>query len=116
MGTLNNPKDGPEETLERLHNLSKAAYTVGQLEKGTQGTVHLQFTITLSVNKRLSAMKKIHSEVHWELTRSQAADRYCQKSDTRIDGPWTFGIKPLNRASAVSWDHVRDLAKKGQME
>lgn len=48
IGTLNNPKDAPEETLERLHNLSKAVYTVGQLEKGTEGTVHLQFTVTLS--------------------------------------------------------------------
>lgn len=61
-------------------------------------------------------MKKLHNEVHWELTRSKAADRYCQKSDTRIDGPWTFGIKPLNRANAADWDKIRDLAKQGKME
>jgi len=25
---------------------------------------------------------------------NNGADAYCNKEDTRIDGPWTFGVKP----------------------
>ena len=25
---------------------------------------------------------------------NNGADDYCNKEDTRVDGPWTFGIKP----------------------
>jgi len=41
FGTLNNPGDNPEEVLMTMHNQSEAAYTVGQLEKGSEGTLHL---------------------------------------------------------------------------
>ena len=40
--TLNNP----ELTLEQVHQSTSAAYTVGQLEQGANGTLHLQFVQT----------------------------------------------------------------------
>lgn len=44
IGTYNNiePADC-ESYLERWHTQAKAIYVTGQLEKGAQGTVHLQY-------------------------------------------------------------------------
>jgi len=42
-------------------------------------------------------MKKICSRSHWELARSDAASRkYVMKEDTRVEGPWEFGKRPLS--------------------
>lgn len=46
IGTLNNPHEHYgdfflADWLERVHKNSKAVYTVGQLEKGEEGTVHV---------------------------------------------------------------------------
>lgn len=38
------------------------------------------------------------------------------KEDTRVEGPWEFGKKPLNPASKTDWDQVRQLAKEGKLE
>lgn len=97
FGTLNNPGEDPQGILLSIHNKSKAIYTVGQLEKGVEGTIHLQFYVNVGKNKqRFSYMKKVNSEAHWEVVRfNKAAELYCMKEDTRLDGPWEFGEKPI---------------------
>jgi len=43
-------------------------------------------------------MKKLDSKVHWEPIKvNNGADEYCMKEDTRVEGPWEFGIKPAKR-------------------
>ncbi len=43
-------------------------------------------------------MKKLDSKVHWEPVKfNNGADDYCMKEDTRVEGPWEFGIKPARR-------------------
>ena len=45
--------------------------------------------------QRLSALKKHCSKSHFELVKfNNGADDYCNKEDTRVEGPWSFGIKP----------------------
>lgn len=61
-------------------------------------------------------MKKACREAHWEPTRSDAAEAYCQKEDSRLDGPWHFGEKPVQRNSKASWEEIRDKAKSGKLE
>jgi len=41
--TLNNPDVFAEDYLKAIHEKSGAVYTVGQLEKGENGTPHIQF-------------------------------------------------------------------------
>lgn len=72
IGTLNNPHDHYKDFmlhdwLLTVHNNSKAVYTVGQLEKGKEGTVHVQYFMCFSKEdkKRISAMKKICKHTHW---------------------------------------------------
>lgn len=45
LGTLNNPEEEPIVFLERLYTVGKATYVCGQLEKGAEGTVHIQYFI-----------------------------------------------------------------------
>jgi len=42
------------------------------------------------------------------------ASAYCLKEDTRLDGPWEFGNKPIQRNNIKDWDKVRQLAKEGK--
>lgn len=52
-----------------------------------------------------------------ELTRSDAAAEYCWKLDTRIDGTqFDLGVKPIRRNSHIEWEHVWELAKRGEIE
>lgn len=46
-------------------------------------------------------MKAVCSHSHFDLVKiNNGADTYCNKEETRVDGPWTFGIRParLNKA------------------
>jgi len=83
-----------------MFKATKADYVNGQLEKGTEGTVHLQYYVHLKeANKcRITAMKKHCQHTSWTpVTRDNGASDYCLKEDTRIEGPWEFGIKPLRQ-------------------
>ena len=42
---------------------------------------------------QLNTLKQLSKKFHWEICHSwKKALLYCSKSDTRIDGPWCFGI------------------------
>jgi len=42
-------------------------------------------------------MKKICKHTHWApVSKDNGASDYCLKQDTRIEGPWEFGLKPNN--------------------
>lgn len=43
-------------------------------------------------------MKKLCPLAHWEEAKDvQASAEYCQKEDTRVEGPWEFGVRPARR-------------------
>jgi len=102
IGTLNNPAEKypdfmGQDWLEAMYKELKAVYITGQLEKGEEGTVHLQYFINLGpkAKARLSALKKVCKHSHFEIVKKDnGASTYCQKEETRIEGPWTFGILP----------------------
>jgi len=46
----------------------------------------------------LTALKKHCKFAHFELVKiNNGADEYCNKEDTRLEGPWEFGIKPARK-------------------
>lgn len=50
-------------------------------------------------------LKKLFDKVH--LTKvevNNGAHDYCNKSESRVDGPWSFGEKPVQRNSKADWD------------
>jgi len=45
MGVLNNPTISGDNVLKNIFDTGKVKYTCGQLEKGEQGTIHVQFYV-----------------------------------------------------------------------
>lgn len=96
MGTLNNPGIPAEEFLRTVSEHAGVQFTCGQLESGLEGTEHVQFYVNLKQPQALSFVRKIDARTHWELCRSSAAsEKYVLKEDTRVEGPWEFGTRPV---------------------
>ena len=46
----------------------------------------------------MAALKKHCKRAHFELVkRDNGASDYCLKEETRLEGPWEFGIKPARK-------------------
>ena len=93
--TLNNPPDG-----FRLPDCPDVAYAISSLERGKEGTVHLQGYVRFVARKRLTQLKSLWrspmERAHWEPTKGteQQNKEYCSKPETHIAGPWE--LKPEN--------------------
>lgn len=108
LGTYNNPDVVPSDYLQAWHEDAGARYVCGQLEKGANGTPHIQYYLNFANQQRLASLKKRCKFSHFEpVKRDNGASPYCMKEDTRIDGPWEFGKKPIKRASKIDWDDVK---------
>lgn len=95
------------------------AYIRGQLERGAgTGYLHWQLLAVFTKQQRLAAVKRIFGDAcHAEPSRSDAADDYVWKEDTRVAGTqFELGTKPFHRNSAVDWAAVKDLAKRGRLD
>ncbi len=58
----------------------------------------------MSKPQRISYFTKIDKSIHVESVRiNNGAHDYCMKKDTRVDGPWEFGSKPVNRNNKTDW-------------
>lgn len=104
--------DGPEDLRERISQEREAlwasldsplwgVYGGAQQEVApTTGMLHYQGFCVFAVNKRVSALKKVHATAHWELMKGKLEDseRYCSKDETRLEGtlPKTWGTRPTN--------------------
>ena len=118
--TLNNPEaDAPAKWIEWLHG-SASAYAF-QLERGDEGTAHLQGVLCLKSKQRLTWLKKWCDKAHWEKTkRNEESIKYCQKKEGRIEGPWIHNVTNWNRTVQELTDEelwpwqreVRDIIMK----
>lgn len=53
-------------------------------------------------------MKKHCSRSHFEMVKIDNGCReYCMKEETRVDGPWEFGEKPVRRNNKTDWEEVK---------
>lgn len=108
--TLNNPvRDNIPEDWFMAKNI---VYCTWQLEKGKEGTYHLQGYFITKVNDKSKAgftvkwcKENLAYGAHYEKragTHKQAID-YCRKEESRVNGPWTLGewkSEEENRAEA----------------
>jgi hypothetical protein len=86
--TINEPED-----YDIPRSWSNVKYCVWQAEVGKSGNEHLQGYVVFWKKLRLSALKKLCYEAHWEQRRGShgEAKAYCSKADNVIDGPWEIG-------------------------
>ena len=106
------------EILKNFHELGKARYTVGQLEKGEEtGHPHIQFYMNFKNTEKLGKFKKLNKGIHAEKCKSEKASMdYCQKKETRVEGPQEYGEKPMHRNNKADWEEVWKQAKEGKIE
>lgn len=110
----------PESDWQPFESLPVGiSYVVGQKEQGGQtGYLHWQVMAIFSDKVGLPAVKRLFGQsVHAELSRSDAAEKYVCKEDTRVSGSeFQLGSRPLKRNSKKDWDSIWASAKSGDME
>lgn len=91
----------------------------GQLERGERtGYLHWQLSVAFPKTTRPAGVKRIFGNgIHIELSRSDAADSYVWKDDTRVEGTqFELGAKKTNRANAKDWEAIWNEAKNRNAE
>lgn len=75
-------------------------YVTGQLEKGKEETPHIQYYLHYEKTKKksITALRKHCKHSHYELIKiNNGANEYCNKEEGRLDGPFSFGVRPARR-------------------
>lgn len=89
---------GENLTEESMSMNTKISFMTYQLEKcPTTDRLHLQGVVRLKDRTTLNATKKIlgHPSIHLVPTNNLARGiKYCNKTETRVEGPWTKGTPP----------------------
>lgn len=107
IGTLNNPEGYAADYLEAWSKVDGVVFVTGQLEKGANGTPHIQYFVQTKDKKRIGFFKSHCRRSHFEFVKkNNGADEYCNKEDTRLEGPWSFGVRPARR------DKKGDVARR----
>jgi len=90
----------------------------GQQERGeSTGYLHYQLVVAFSKKVALSGVKRVFGEgIHAELSRSEAAEAYCHKEETRVGDVFAIGAKPIRRNSKTDWESVWSAAKSGNLD
>lgn len=94
-------------------------YVKGQLEQGEEtGFIHWQMLWVFEKKVRLGGVKAFFVEnVHAELCRSNAANDYVWKEETRVGGTqFELGRLPFQRSSKTDWEAVKRAAKAGTLD
>lgn len=113
--TLNNPDYVSEGELDPSL-WDGCTYCIYQIESGEDGTEHYQGYFELASQKTLRQVKQFAGleRAHFERrkgTAKQATD-YCQKEDSRIDGPYIWG-QPSSQGKRNDLDEVKEKLKRG---
>jgi len=116
--TLNNPLEDGSDVL-RIKDWPNVGYTVFGLEHfgEGEGTPHYQGYTEFTNNRRLSALKKLDSRIHWERrkgTNVQARD-YCLKEGGESHEVGKF--KPIaKRRARTDLEEVKEMLDAGATE
>ena len=101
--------------LKEIYEKTGARYVCGQIEKVNH--LHVQFFINFKTPQRPSRITKIDSHLHIEYVNvNNGADTYCLKKESRVEGPWEFGERPVKVNNKVDWEMVWNKAKEGKFE
>lgn len=113
-GTYNNPPSDWKGALESF----QADYAIGQLEEGDSGTKHIQFMLYFKKQQRASRFKGFPCWISG-LRAPIAVERYekyVQKSETRIEDPYSYGTKPDTFGEKDDAETVVEKLKKGGLQ
>ena len=67
--------------------------------------------MNLNATQRFTYVKAMDRRAHWEAIKvNNGAHTYCMKEDTRLEGPWEFGTRPVQRNNKTDWAAVKKAA------
>lgn len=126
MMVFNNPQgelngEGLGKVLAE-HEGIQAEQVVWQLEKGKEGTLHAQVWVKTKAKHRLTAMKnyvRARRLGGWVMPcrDTAAARRYCEKEESRLEGPWYYGTtansKVVKKGQRTDLDSVAKIITDG---
>jgi len=126
MMVFNNPQgelngEGLGKVLAE-HEGIQAEQVVWQLEKGKEGTLHAQVWVKTTAKHRLNAMKnyvRARRLGGWVMPCRDpaAARRYCEKEESRLEGPWYYGTtaqeKVKKKGQRTDLDSVAKIITDG---
>lgn len=93
--TYNNPKkhDVTKDSIISYMDLLKVEKFIFQLECGENGTEHFQGCFYRDSAIDFCHLKNIDKNWHLEQCKSwKKSIAYCQKNETKVDGPWAKGV------------------------
>jgi len=88
--TINNYSN---EEINSIKNCEGYIYKIWQLEVGKQGTPHVH-CLLYSKNPRIWPKKLFPRADIQKVKFLDKCIKYVSKEDTRVDGPWEWGVKP----------------------
>jgi hypothetical protein len=94
-------------------------YIRGQLEYGgSSGYLHWQVMVAFKKKVTCAKVKEVFGRTtHVEISRSEAANEYVWKEDTRVENTqFELGQRAMKRNCQKDWDKVVDDVKKGKFE
>lgn len=107
------------ENHPNLWDTSKYRYIVFQVERGAQGTTHVQGYIQTLTKLRLGGVKKLLGDntVHLEkaIASPEANKEYCTKEDTRLEGPWEFGTMSRPGVKRAKLEEICEEIEEGKI-
>ena len=89
---------------------------LGNLRKVSRKVpLHLQFTMNFPRQVRMAHITKVVQCHCVAIKVDNGVDTYCMKEETRVDGPWTFGQRPIKNTK-TDWKIVWDLAVANRID
>lgn len=91
--TINNPQEKWKNELISMTEHKDFRYVICQLERGDEGTRHIQGYIQFNGQLRGSTIKKIHAKAHWEIAAGSLEQNeiYCSKDETSLNERFQLG-------------------------
>ena len=120
--TLNMPDKVTEwEELLLLAEPLKAKYMVGQVEAAPEtGMKHWHVVLKLEKQTRCTALLKAFGlGTNVKAVTKGTEDtviEYATKEESRIDGPYVFGQRPVQLSSKRDWDRIHEDVKAGRFD
>lgn len=104
--TLANPESDIKDKFP------KEAIYIYQLEKGEGGLTHYQGCVRFANPVKFATVKEILEGAHWETCKSwKESVKYCQKEETRIEGPFTNYPKLLKSEKKQKFEIIIEIPK-----
>lgn len=80
------------------------------------GYLHWQLLVVLRKKGTRKTIRGIFGPYHCELTRSEAADAYVWKEETRVSGTqFELGVRKLRRNNRTDWEYVWEQSATGSI-